>query len=71
MVGRIARMFVQEGDTVQEGDSVVLISAMKMVSHVQIANTTLLTKSATEYGAGDQSKRPIGWTYFASCGAAG
>jgi len=39
MVGRIVRVFVKEGDIVREGDSVVLISAMKMVSQVQIANT--------------------------------
>ena len=71
MVGRIVRVFVKEGDIVREGDSVVLISAMKMVSQVQIANAILLTVSAADYRVGDQSERTIERTYFAGCGAAG
>lgn len=53
MAGRIERVFVQEGDEVQEGDGVVLIIAMKMVSVQPIETKHPWKKNQANWQPGD------------------
>ncbi|PVI01528.1 pyruvate carboxylase [Periconia macrospinosa] len=50
MAGRVARVFVEEGDEVKEGDSVVLITAMKMEIKVSARSFGRIEKVAVQPG---------------------
>ncbi len=59
MPGKIVKILVKEGDKVKGGDTVVVVSAMKMESEYKVVKDRTITKVLVKEGDNIEGDQPL------------
>lgn len=59
MPGKVVKILVKEGDRVKGGDTVIIVSAMKMESEYKVVKDRLITKVMVKEGDSIEGDQPL------------
>jgi len=59
MPGKVVKILVNEGDRVKGGDTVIIVSAMKMESEYKVVKDRLITKILVKEGDNIDGHQPL------------